>query len=65
MNKGIMEYSRKVRQSHYTNYNNYYKAVASLQSYLKKTGYDDHIIAYLNGEGDDDALSKELEGGLE
>lgn len=50
MNKGIMEFSRRTGRSHYTSYNNYYKSLNSLQSYLKRTGYDMHIIEYLRGE---------------
>jgi hypothetical protein len=50
MNKGIMEFSRRTGRSHYTSYNNFYKAINSLQAYLKRTGYDVHIIAYLQGD---------------
>lgn len=53
MNKGIMEFSRRTGRSHYTSYNNFYKAINSLQSYLKRTGYDVYIVAYLHGEIED------------
>jgi hypothetical protein len=49
LNKGVMEFSRKRNRSHFTSYNNYYKAIASVQSYLSKTGYEKHILEYLNG----------------
>ena len=49
MNKGIMEFSRRTGGSHYTAYNNYYKSVASLQNYLIRTGYAEHIVQYLQG----------------
>jgi hypothetical protein len=52
MNKGIMEFSRRTGGSHYTAYNNYYKAVASLQNYLVRTGYAVHIVEYLHGHID-------------
>jgi hypothetical protein len=52
MNKGIMEFSRRTGRSHYTSYNNYYKAVASLQLYLVRTGYAEHIVDYLHGTTD-------------
>lgn len=51
LSKGVMEFSRKTRQSHYTNYNNIYKAVHSLKNYLAKSGYEKMIIDYLqNGQ---------------
>lgn len=53
MNKGIMEFSRRTGRSHYTSYNNYYKSTASLQSYLKRTGYDVFILEYLQGTRDE------------
>lgn len=53
LNKGVMEFSRKTRQSHFTNYNNFYKACTSLRNYLEKTGHTDHIIAYLKGQDND------------
>lgn len=49
MNKGIMEFSRRTGGSHYTAYNNYYKSVTSLQNYLVRTGYAEHIVEYLQG----------------
>jgi len=49
MNKGIMDFSRRTGKSHYTQYNNYYKSVYSLQQYLKRTGYDVFIVEYLQG----------------
>ena len=49
MNKGVMEYSRKIKKSHFTSYNNYYKALASIQDYLRKSGYEDQLIKYLGG----------------
>ena len=55
MSKGVMEYSRKMRKNHFTEYNNFYKASASLKKYLDNTGYTEKLIAYLhNGstEGD-------------
>lgn len=48
MSKGVMEFSRRTRQSHNTNYKNYYKAIAGIQSYLKKSGYEDYIVGYLH-----------------
>lgn len=57
LNKGVMEFSRKTRQSHFTNYNNYYKSVSSLRKHLEKTGMTDHIIAYLrDGSHDEEIL---------
>lgn len=53
MNKGIMEFSRRTGGSHYTAYNNYYKSVASLQNYLLRTGYSEHIVEYLQGHTDE------------
>ena len=53
LNKGVMEYSRKVRKSHFTSYNNYYKAVTSLRQHLEKTGYEKYLIEYLRGAKDD------------
>lgn len=53
LNKGVMEYSRKTRQSHFTNYNNYYKAVHSLRQYLDRSGYMDHLVNYLRGASDE------------
>lgn len=50
LSKGVMKFSRKVSKSHFTSYNNYYKAVASLRSHLDKTGYSEHIVLYLKGE---------------
>ena len=52
MKHGIMELSRRTGQSHYTSYNNYYKAVHSIQVWLDKSGYAEHIIDYLNGGTD-------------
>jgi hypothetical protein len=53
LNRGVMEFSRRTRQSHFTNYNNYYKSVASLRVYLDRSGYSEHIVAYLKGYEDD------------
>lgn len=50
MNKGVMDFARRTGRSHYTCYNNAYKAYSSLQLYLKRTGYDVYIIEYLKGE---------------
>jgi len=50
MNRGVMEYSRRISKSHFTSYNNYYKAIASIQTYLKRTGYGEHVLQYLHGE---------------
>jgi hypothetical protein len=52
MNKGIMDLARRTGKSHYTLYNNAYKSYASLQNYLKRTGYDVHILEYLKGDRD-------------
>jgi hypothetical protein len=52
MSKGVMDYSRRIGQSHYSNYNSAYKAYSSLQSYLKRTGYDVYILEYLRGDRD-------------
>lgn len=51
LSKGVMEFSRKTRQSHYTNYNNYYKSITGINSYLESSGYSKMIIEYLkNGD---------------
>lgn len=50
LSKGVMKFSRKISKSHFTSYNNYYKAVASLRIHLDRTGYSEHIIMYLKGE---------------
>lgn len=54
LSKGIMEFSRKTGQSHYTNYNNFYKAMNSITAYLDKAGYTDPLIEYLTNGGDED-----------
>jgi hypothetical protein len=51
LNKGVMEYSRRTGQSHYTQYNNFYKAMNSVRIYLDRAGYSPYIIGYLRGEG--------------
>jgi hypothetical protein len=56
MSKGVMEYSRKKGQSHYSNYNSTYKSFESLRRYLDKSGYTDHILSYLRGEDDDEGI---------
>ena len=45
-----MAYARRTGQSHYTQYNNYYKAIESLKNYFKKTGYFEVIIKYVKGQ---------------
>ena len=54
MSKGVMEFSRRTNQSHYTNYNNAYKSFTSIQEYLKKTGYENLLLDYLRGGTEDD-----------
>lgn len=53
LSKGVMEFSRKTSKSHFTSYNNYYKAVNSLRVYLDRSGYSEHIVSYLKGYEDD------------
>lgn len=50
LNKGIMDFSRKTGQSHFTNYNNYRKAMNSLKMILEKTGYGEYLVMYMRGE---------------
>ena len=50
LNLGIMEFSRRIKRSHFTAYNNYYKALNSLKTYLDRTGYAEHIVDYLKGK---------------
>lgn len=52
LSKGVMEFSRNTKQSHWTNYNNYKKALHSLKNLLRKTGYGDHLIEYLKNGGE-------------
>ena len=53
LNKGIMELSRRTGKSHYTAYNNYYKAIHGLLEYLEKSGYTNHLVGYINREYDE------------
>ena len=48
--KGIMEYSRRIGQSHSSNYNNINKSLISVQKWLQKSGYGNILIEYLNGK---------------
>jgi len=59
LSKGVMEFSRKRGKSHFTSYNNFYKAVNSLRTHLDKTGYTEHIVSYLKGgdEADEDLFA--------
>lgn len=52
LNLGIMEFSRRIKRSHFTAYNNYYKSLNSLKNYLERSGYMEHIIDYLKGRDD-------------
>lgn len=53
MSKGVMEFSRKTGQSHYTNYNNAYKSFSTIRKYLDENGYSEYLIEYLNGDDGD------------
>jgi len=53
MAKGIMEFSRRIGQSHYSNYNSAYKSYKSVQEYLKNSGYEELLLSYLSGRLDD------------
>ena len=53
MAKGVMEFSRRTCQSHYSNYNNAYTAFKSVQDYLKQTGYEELLLSYLSGKLED------------
>lgn len=48
--KGIMDYSRRIGQSPYSNYNSETKSTISLIKWLKKTGYYDVLLRYLHGD---------------
>jgi hypothetical protein len=47
---GIMDFSRRTGQSHFTNYNNYRKALNNIKSIMERTGYEGYLISYLRGE---------------
>lgn len=57
LNKGIMEFSRKTGGSHFTAYNNFYKAMSSIRTYLDKSGYAEHLVAYLLEKTPDDEIA--------
>ena len=50
LNKGVMDFSRKTGQSHFTNYNNYRKAMNSIRGILEKTGYGEYLVKYMKGD---------------
>ena len=52
MSKGVMEFSRKNGKSHYTAYNNLYKAMSNLRIFLDRSGYGDQLIKYILGKSD-------------
>jgi len=56
LSAGVMSYSRRLGQSHFTNYTNYRKSLASLKSILNKTGYGNFIITYIK-EGLDEGIT--------
>lgn len=50
LSMGIMDFSRRTGQSHFTNYNNYRKALNNIKVIMVKTGYEDYLISYLRGK---------------
>jgi hypothetical protein len=53
LSAGVMSYSRRMGQSHFTNYTNYRKSLISLRNILNKTGYGNFLVTYIK-EGLDD-----------
>lgn len=47
--RGILDFSRRLGQSHFTNYINYRKAMENLKFIMDRSGYGKFVIMYIRG----------------